>query len=176
MMTNYFKMMIAVAVIVLFAGVAGGVAEAPGVRQISGEIISVDLKHGMLKIKGGVSQNVEDIIEYQIDRDALLIMNTSDKQLLLIDDLRPGQHVTIDSIQSKKGNIAQKIVIVARPAKAFLNEKEKFEQGGRDFNSKENKGFRLKMLAEKKAARVLKEKQENEDAQDKGEGQFEVKF
>lgn len=58
----------------------------------------------------------------------------------------------------------------------YANENARFKRSEDRFNSKANKKIRAKELAEKEAAEAAEAKKKAEEAQDKGEGQFKVKF
>jgi hypothetical protein len=173
---NYFKAMLVI--VVLFTGifVRASAAETADVRRVSGEIVSMDLKLGTFQLKSDTSRSAGDVIEYRVDQNANRIMNFLNKNFLSIEDLQPGQHVIIEVINNKKGQIVKKIIMDPDPAYQRANEKAGLKRSGKAFNSEANKKFRAKMLAEKKAAEAVEAEQKAEDAQDKGEGQVKVKF
>ena len=57
-----------------------------------------------------------------------------------------------------------------------VRENAKFKRSKDQFNSKTDKKIRTEKKAEKKAAEAVETKKKTEEAQDKGEGQFKVKF
>ncbi len=119
MNTNYLKVFIAVTAAVLLTSVSVRASEMGDVSHVSGEITWIDLKLGQLQLKSDTRQSTGEITEYRITEHETRVTNPSDKKFLSIEDLQPGQHVTIDVINGKEEKIVQKITADPRPASDF---------------------------------------------------------
>jgi len=100
---------------VLFFGGLMGVYAAPvesntKMRSVSGEIVGIDVKLGLLQLKSDAVQGTRRIAEYRINQDETRVTDPSDKKFLVIKDLRVGQHVTIKLIDSPREILARKII------------------------------------------------------------------
>jgi hypothetical protein len=62
------------------------------------------------------------------------------------------------------------------PAYDHADEKARFKRSEDQFNSEVNKNISAEKQAEKEAAEAAEARKKAEEAQDKGEGQFKVKF
>ena len=79
-------------------------------RSVSGEISWIDVKLGLLQLKSDVGQDTRGITEYRINQDETRVTDPSDKKFLVIKDLRAGQHVTIELIDSSGETMVRKII------------------------------------------------------------------
>ncbi len=118
MNANYLKVVVAVTAAVFFGSVSVRAADM-AVSQVSGEITWVDVKLGKLQLQSDAFPNNGDITEYRISQNETRVTNPTDKKFLTIEDLQPGQHVTIDVINGKEEKIVQKITADPRPASEF---------------------------------------------------------
>lgn len=100
-----FKVILIAVFGVLFFGGLARVYAVPvesnvKIRSVSGEIEWIDVKRGLLQLKSDVGQETRGITEYRINQDETRVVDPSDKKFLVIKDLRTGQHVTIELIDS----------------------------------------------------------------------------
>jgi len=79
-------------------------------RSVSGEISSIDVKLGVLKLNSDIGQDDRGITEYRINQNETRVTDPSDKKFLVIKDLRVGQHVAIKLIDSPKETMVRKII------------------------------------------------------------------
>jgi hypothetical protein len=84
-------------------------------RSVSGEISSIDVKLGLLKLNSDVGQDTRGITEYRINQDETRVTNPSDKKFLVIKDLRVGQHVTVVLVDSPKETMVREIIAEPMP-------------------------------------------------------------
>ena len=56
------------------------------------------------------------------------------------------------------------------------SENARFERGEKEYHNKENKSIRAEKRAEKRQKKEIERKEKAEEDQDKGEGQFKLKF
>lgn len=88
-------------------------------RSVSGEISVIDVKTGLLQLKGVRGQDKRGISEYRINQDETRVTNPSDKKFLVIKDLQVGQHVTIELIDSPKETMVRKITAEPMPKTVY---------------------------------------------------------
>jgi hypothetical protein len=88
-------------------------------RSVSGEISSIDVKLGVLKLNSDIGQDDRGIREYKINQDETRVHNPSDNKFLVIKDLQVGQHITIKLIDSPKETMARTIVAESMPEPAY---------------------------------------------------------
>lgn len=88
-------------------------------RSVSGEISSVDVKLGVLKLNSDAGQDTRGITEYKINQDETRVTDPSDQKFLVIKDLQVGQHVTIKLIDKSGETIARKIIAEPMPEPVF---------------------------------------------------------
>lgn len=111
------KVVVAIMGAVLFTGISSVSAyETADVRQVSGEIQWIDLKLGKLQLKSDTAPSTGEITEYRITDNETRVTDPTDKKLLTVKDLQPGQHVTVDVIDGKEEKIVQAITADPRPA------------------------------------------------------------
>ncbi len=72
-----------------------------------------------MHLQSDTSPNNVELTEYRISQNETRVTNPTDKKFLTIEDLQPGQHVTIDVINGKEEKIVQKITADPRPASEF---------------------------------------------------------
>ena len=85
------------------------------IRSVSGEISWIDVKLGKLQLKSDVGQDTRGITEYRINQDETRVADPSDKKFIVIKDLRVGQHVTIQLIDSPDETLVRKIIAEPMP-------------------------------------------------------------
>ncbi len=105
--------------VLFFGGLAQVSAAQVGsntkMRSVSGEISSIDVKLGLLKLDSDAGQDTRGITEYRINQDETRVTNPSDKKFLVIKDLRVGQHVTVKLIDSPKETMVREIIAEPMP-------------------------------------------------------------
>jgi cold shock CspA family protein len=119
MKINYPGLFFAVTAMVLLTSISVRAEQPPFVRHVSGEITWIDTKLGKLQLESDATPGTGEITEYRITDYETRVTNPSDKKFLKIEDLQPGQQVTIDVINGKEGDIVQKITANPRPASDF---------------------------------------------------------
>lgn len=120
-MNNYCsKVFLAVTAAMLLTSVAVQVdAFAQGdVRQVPGEITWIDLQSGQLQLQTNTSP-IGNIIDFRINREQTRVVNPAD-QSLDINDLHPGQNVTIDVSNGQGDAIVQNITTEVSPSSDYL--------------------------------------------------------
>jgi hypothetical protein len=91
----------------------------PTVDQVPGRIMWVDVKLGQMQIKLNQAPGKGETKEYRITRYETRVKDPSDKKFLTIDDLRPGENVTLDVIDGQEDKIIEKIVAESLEASDF---------------------------------------------------------
>ncbi|MFA5389213.1 MAG: hypothetical protein WC312_05610 [Candidatus Omnitrophota bacterium] len=128
MNTSYYsRVIIAVVAALLVTSVplraASDKAENVRVIQVSGEIAQVDVKLGKLELELDASQDRKHPTMYKINQNDTRVVDPSDKKFLKLEDLRIGQHVTIEFnyMQGELGMdpVAQKIIAEPMPMPIF---------------------------------------------------------
>jgi cold shock CspA family protein len=119
MKISHTGLFFAVTAMVLFTSISVRAELTPFVRHVSGEITWIDTKLGKLQLEADASPSTGEITEYRITDYETRVTNSSDEKFLKIADLQPGQHVTIDVINGKEGDIVQKITANPRPASDY---------------------------------------------------------
>ena len=120
MRMNYLRIIIVGVVVAFFAGIyVAQAAEKKDVHYVSGEITWIDTNQGKLQLKNDASPSAQEVVEYRINKNDTRVTDPSDEKFLSIDDLRPGQHVTIDLIRGLEDRIVPKITADPRPAAEF---------------------------------------------------------
>jgi hypothetical protein len=89
------------------------------VDQVPGRIMWVDVKLGQMQIKLNQSPGMGENREYRITRYETRVKDPADKKFLTIDDLRPGENVTLDVIEGQEDKIIAKIVAESLEASDF---------------------------------------------------------
>ncbi len=88
-------------------------------RHVSGIISWINVKLGMLQLDSDPGQDTRDISEYKLNLEQTLVTDPMDKKFLVVKDLKPGQHVTIELVDSPSGVIvdtmARKITVDPMP-------------------------------------------------------------
>jgi hypothetical protein len=79
----------------------------------------VDVKLGQLQIKLSQAPGMGETKDYRITRYETRVKDPSDKKFLTIDDLRPGENVTLDVIDGQEDKIIKKIVAESLEASDF---------------------------------------------------------
>jgi hypothetical protein len=96
---------------------AAQVKADPRMRRVSGAISWIDVKLGLLELKSDAGQETRGITEYKINLQETRVTDPTDTKFLVIKDLRPGQHVTIELIYSPRGSPEETMIrkIIAEP-------------------------------------------------------------
>jgi len=89
------------------------------INQVPGRILWVDVKLGTMQIKLNNSLGIGETKDFRITRYETRVKDPSDKKFLTIDDLRPGENVTLDVIDGQENKIIQKIVAESLDAADF---------------------------------------------------------
>ena len=89
------------------------------INQVPGRVMWVDVKLGTMQIKLNQSPGAGTTKDYRITRYETRVKDTSDKKFLTIDDLRPGENVTLDVIDGQEDKIIEKIVAESLQASDF---------------------------------------------------------
>ena len=109
--------------VLFFGGLAQVSAAQVGsntkMRSVSGEISSIDVKLGLMKLNSDAGQDTRGITEYRINQDETRVTDPSDKKFLVIKDLRVGQHVAIKLIDSPKETMVRKIIAEPMPEPVY---------------------------------------------------------
>jgi len=92
---------------------------AAPVHQAAGEIVWLDLQLGKLQLYADRSRGARATAEYSITEHETRVTDRLDKQFLGIADLRAGQHITIESKDSGKEQLATKITVEPTEAPLF---------------------------------------------------------
>ena len=119
MKMSYSRLFFALTAAVLFTSISVRAEQTPFVRHVSGEITWIDTKLGKLQLESDATPNSGEITEYRITDYETRVKTPLDKQFLKIEDLQPGQHVTIDVVNGKEGDIVQKITANPSPTSDF---------------------------------------------------------
>ncbi len=119
MNANYLKLFFTFTAMVFFTGMSVYASEASTVSQVSGRVTWVDIKLGQMQIKFNQPPGTGETKEYRITRYETRVKDPSDKKFLTIDDLRPGENVTLDVINDQEGKIIKKIVAESLEASDF---------------------------------------------------------
>ena len=123
MNTSYYsRVLIAVVAALLVTSMplrADNKAENAKVIQVSGKIAEIDVKLGKLQLEKDSPQNRKDSSKYNINKNDTRVVDPLDKEFLKLEDLRVGQHVTVEFnyIQGELGiePTAQKIIAEPMP-------------------------------------------------------------
>jgi len=114
------KSFFVITVMILFAGMTVHASVGiPTVSQVPGRIMWVDVKLGRMQIKLNQAPGMGERKEYRITRYETRVKDPSDKKFLTIDDLRPGENVTLDVVDSQENKIIEKIVAESLEASDF---------------------------------------------------------
>jgi hypothetical protein len=116
---NYLKVMVVVTAAALLTSISVRAAETEYEHQVSGEITWIDLPLGKLQLKNDTSARPGEITEYRITANETRVTDPTDKKLLTVEDLQPGQHVKVDLIYGKEENIVKKITADPRPTSEY---------------------------------------------------------
>jgi hypothetical protein len=79
----------------------------------------VDVKLGKIQIKLNGAPGTGETKDYRITRYETRVKDPSDKKFLTIDDLRPGENVTLDVVDDQENQIIKKIVAESLEASDF---------------------------------------------------------
>ena len=123
MNTSYYSRVLIAAVAALLVTSmplrADNKAENAKVIQVSGKIAEIDVKLGKLQLEKDSPQNRKDSSKYNINKNDTRVVDPLDKEFLKLEDLRVGQHVTVEFnyIQGELGiePTAQKIIAEPMP-------------------------------------------------------------
>ena len=123
MNTSYYSRVLIAAVAALLVTSmplrADNKAENAKVIQVSGKIAEIDVKLGKLQLEKDSPQNRKDSSKYNINKNDTRVVDPLDKKFLKLEDLRVGQHVTVEFnyIQGELGiePTAQKIIAEPMP-------------------------------------------------------------
>ena len=121
MNVKYLKVLIAVTAVVLLASMSICVSAADNLFKVSGKIVWVDVKLGKLQLQSDTfrDRGIGETTEYRINQNDTRVTDPTDKKFLKLEDLRAGQHVTMEVSGGKGENIVQNIVIKSFPAPYF---------------------------------------------------------
>ena len=120
MSINYKSLLLAITVGFVFAAMpVHASVPVETVNQVSGRIMWVDVKLGTMQIKLDRSSGVGEKKEYRITRYETRVKDPSDKKFLTIDDLRPGENVSLDVIDGQDNKIIKRIVAESLDAADF---------------------------------------------------------
>ena len=84
-------------------------------RRVSGEISWINVKLGRLQLDSDVGQDTRGITEYRINQQETRVTDPTDTKFLVIKDLRPGQHVTLELIDERDETMVRKIIAYPIP-------------------------------------------------------------
>ncbi len=125
-MWGFKAILIGVCGVLFFGGVArvyaAPVKSNTNMRSVSGEIVWIDVLLGKLQLKSDAGQDTRGRTEYRINQDETRVTDSSDKKFLVIKDLRVGQHITIELIDSPEETMARKIIAEPMPQEPFFQE------------------------------------------------------
>jgi hypothetical protein len=120
MKANYLKLFFTMIAVTLFAGISAYASVGiPTVNQVPGRVMWIDVKLGQMQIKINGSPGMGETKDYRITRYETRVKDPSDKKFLTIDDLRPGENVTLDVIEGQEDKIIEKIVAESLEASDF---------------------------------------------------------
>jgi hypothetical protein len=119
MKSNYLKMLFTITAMILITGMSAFASETLHPDQIQGRVMWVDVKVGQMQIKLNQSPNAGETKVYRITRYETRVKDPADKKFLTIDDLRPGENVTLDVINGQEDKIIEKIVAESLQASDF---------------------------------------------------------
>ena len=119
MKVNYLKPFFITTVVILFTGMSAYASGIPTVSQVSGRVMWVDVKLGKMQIKLNGAPGMGETKDYRITRYETRVKDPSDKKFLTIDDLRPGENVTLDVVDGQENKIIEKIVAESLEASDF---------------------------------------------------------
>jgi len=119
---HYSRVLVAVVAALLFTSAPLRASEAPRTIKVSGEISLIDVKLGKLQLERNASQDRRDPTEYRINQDATRVTDPTDKKFLKLEDLKVGQHVTVefDYIQGEWKEAPSAKKIIANPMSAAV--------------------------------------------------------
>jgi len=109
----------AITAMILCAGMPVYASGIPTVSQVPGRVMWVDVKLGQMQIKLERDPGMGETKDYRITRYETRVKDPSDKKFLTIDDLRPGENVTLDVIDGQEDKIIEKIVAESLEASDF---------------------------------------------------------
>ena len=115
---NYLKLLLLSAAMILCSGMPIQ-ASVPTISQVPGRIMWVDVKLGTMQIKLKQEPGMGETKDYRITRYETRVKDPADKKFLTIDDLRPGENVTLDVIDGQENKIIEKIVAESLEASDF---------------------------------------------------------
>ena len=119
MKPNHLKLFFIITAMVLFTGMpVHASVGTPTVSQVQGRVMWVDIKLGQMQIKLNGAPAGETK-EYRITRYETRVKDPADKKFLTIDDLRPGEIVTLDVVDGQGDKIIEKIVAESLQASDF---------------------------------------------------------
>jgi len=120
MKINFLKSFAAATAVIFFTGMPVDASVGiPTVSQVPGRIMWVDVKLGTMQIKLKQDPGMGETKDYRITRYETRVKDPSDKKFLTIDDLRPGENVTLDVIDGQEDKIIEKIVAESLEASDF---------------------------------------------------------
>lgn len=117
MNANYLKSL-AITLAMIFATLPVQ-ASVPVVNQVQGRIMWVDIKLGQMQIKLNGAPDMGKARNYRITRYETRVKDPTDKKFLTIDDLRPGENVTLDVTDGQENKIIERIVAESLEASDF---------------------------------------------------------
>ena len=120
MNVKYLKLFFAITTVVLFNSMSVCASVAiPTVSHVQGRIMWVDVKLGQMQVKINQDPGMGDKREYRITRNETRVKAPLDKKFLTIDDLRPGENVTLDVVDGQEDKIIDRIVAESLEAADF---------------------------------------------------------
>ena len=117
MKAKNLKLIFAMMAMVFFTGMSAFALETPAINQVPGRVMWVDIKLGQMQIK--LNGAVGETKVYRITRYETRVKDPADKKFLTIDDLRPGENVTLDVVDGQEDKIIEKIVAESLQASDF---------------------------------------------------------
>jgi len=120
MKVNHLKLLVGICAGVLFSVMpVYASVSIPTISQVPGRIMWVDVKLGQLQIKLNGTPGTGETKDYRITRYETRVKDPSDKKFLTIDDLRPGENITLDVVDGQEDKIIEKIVAESLEASDF---------------------------------------------------------
>ena len=120
MNVNHFRLFFVMTAGILFSSISVYASIAiPIVNQVPGRVMWVDVKLGKMQIKLDQSPGAGETKDYRITRYETRVKDPADKKFLTIDDLRPGENVTLDVIEGQEDKIIEKIIAESLEASDF---------------------------------------------------------
>jgi len=108
---NYLRMFFAVTTAVVFIAGSALAVEMVGMHQLTGTIGMVNTTEGIMQLRLDLPQGKEEMKEFRINQDETRVTDNEDNDLLVVKDLKAGQHVTVQVADGNEDMIVKKIII-----------------------------------------------------------------